>query len=245
MNKKKRLEISVVIPTYNEKENISILVERIENVLKKDKKKFEIVVVDDNSPDGTADIAKALNEKYRNIRVLIRKKKEGVGAAYYFGYKNSKGSIVIGMDADLSHNPYEIPKLLKRLEDGYDMVIGSRHMRGSYYEHKKFNTFRKYLTSKYGNILTSFILGIKIRDFTNGFRCFKRGILQDIKLINKGNSLLMEIIAKAYWNGYKISEVPVTFIDRKRGSSKLRLLKEPIEFLGDVFQLKRQRIESF
>ena len=245
MNKKEGLDVSVVIPTYNEKENISALIKKIEGVLKRDKKRFEIVIVDDNSPDGTADIAKALNKRYRNIQVLTRKKKGGVGAAYYFGYKNSKGGIIIGMDADLSHNPYEIPKLLRRLEEGYDMVLGSRHMHGAYYEHKKFNTFRKYLTSKYGNILTSVILGIKIHDFTNGFRCFRREILQDINLINKGNSLLMEIIAKTYWNGHKIAEVPVTFMDRKKGTSKLRLLKEPIEFLGEVFQLKRQRLKSF
>lgn len=243
MDKKKRrenVEISVVVPTYNEKENIAILINEVERILKKENKRFEIVIVDDNSPDGTPQIVKTLNKKYKNIRVFVRKKKEGVGSAYYFGYKKSKGKIIIGMDADLSHDPNEIKKLVDKLEEGYDMVLGSRHIHGSYYEHKRFNTFRKYITSKYGNILTSFILGINIRDFTNGFRCFKKDILNNMQLINKGNSLLMEIIAKAYWKGYKIIEVPTKFRDRKRGISKLQLIKEPLQFLQDVLYLKRK-----
>lgn len=238
--KKADLEISVVIPTYNEKENIFTLINEVERILKKENKKFEILIIDDNSPDGTPKIARMLDRQYKNIRVIIRKTKEGVGSAYYLGYKKSNGKVIVGMDADLSHDPSEIIKLLKKIEEGYDMVLGSRHILGAYYEHKKFNTFRKYIISKYGNILTSFILGINIRDFTNGFRCFKKEIVDNIKLVNKGNSLLMEIIAKSYWKGYKIIEVPTTFRDRKKGTSKLKLVKEPLQFLHDVLYLKRE-----
>lgn len=239
-----RIEVSVVIPSYNEKENIPVLIQRVEKALKKCRKKFEVIIVDDNSPDGTAQKARMLNKKYKNIRVFVRKKKEGVGSAYYYGYKKGRGRILIGMDADLSHDPDEINKLLGKLEEGYDMVLGSRHIHGAFYEHKKFDTFRKYITSRYGNILTSFILGIGIKDFTNGFRCFKKEIINSIKLVNKGNSLLMEIIAKAYWKGYRIAEVPTNFRDRKKGYSKLKLIKEPLQFLKDVLQLKKEHAAS-
>jgi len=227
--------ISIVVPTYNERENLPELIGRLHNVIQDE---FEIVIVDDNSPDGTADVAKKLNKLYKNVRVFIRDEKTGVGSAYYFGYRKARGDIVIGMDADLSHNPDEIPKLLEKINDGYDLVLGSRHIKGSYYERREIETKRKYIISKYGNMLTSLILNIPIHDFTNGFRAFKKDVLGNIWLKNMGNSLLMEFIAKAYWKNYKVVEVPTTFVEREKGYSKLKLTKEPFNFIIDVVKLK-------
>lgn len=241
--KNKKYSLSVVIPTYNERENIGQLITILEKLHKKwPISKFEIVVVDDNSPDGTAEIAKKLNRKYKNISVYVRRKKEGVGAAYFFGYRMAKGEIMVGMDADISHDPKQIPLLISEIDGGYDLVLGSRHIKGAYYERKKTETIRKYYTSKYGNIVTSLILGIKVKDFSNGFRCFRKKILDDIILELRGNSMLMEFIAKAYWKNYKVTEVPTTFMDRKRGKSKLKLIKEPLRFIKDVIKLKWKKI---
>lgn len=232
--------LSIVIPTYNERENVAELIKLLEKSLPD---LLEIVIVDDSSPDGTADLCRLLNhnKKYRNIRVFVRKKKSGVGSAYFFGYKKSRGEIIIGMDADLSHNPEQIPLLLRKLDEGYDLVIGSRHIKGSFYERQKPETYMKYLASKYGNVLTSLVLGIPLHDFTNGFRAFRRKVLNGVRIENKGNSMLMEFIAKVYWRGFRVAEVPTAFVDRKRGASKLKLFGESKKFFMDALRLRLQR----
>lgn len=227
--------LSVVIPTYNERENMAELIRILERALPAHS---EIVVVDDNSPDGTADACRRLNKKYGNVRVFVRRKKEGVGSAYFFGYKHSRGGIIIGMDADLSHDPAQIILLLGKLDEGYDLVIGSRHIKGSFYERQKPETYRKYLASRYGNVLTSLILGIPLHDFTNGFRAFRRKVLDGVKIENKGNSMLMEFIAKVYWRGFRVAEVPTRFVDRKKGASKLNIAGESTKFILDVLKLR-------
>jgi len=231
--------ISVVLPTYNERDNISRLIDMIEHVFERNKIDGEILIVDDNSPDGTAKIARDLNKKYGNIMVFVRKNERGVGSAHIFGYKHAKGDIIIAMDCDLSHDPKQIPQFLEKLDEGYDIVLGSRHIKGSYYEKKKFRTIIKYLTSKFGNILASLITNTPIHDFTNGYRAIRKYLVKNIKTESAGNSLLMEFIVKAHRKGYRLTEIPVTFFDRKKGKSKLKLEQQFIKFSLDIVKFRR------
>ena len=129
--------ISIILGTYNEKENLANLVPRIENTLKKNNLKGEIVVVDDTSPDGTWKVARQLNRKYHNIRLLLRPRKMGPGSAHADGYRFSRGDIVVGMDVD-SHAPEDIVRFVKKINEGYDLVISSRFIKGGKYEVKSF-----------------------------------------------------------------------------------------------------------
>lgn len=215
--------ISVVIPTYNEKENIGILIDKIEDVLIKNGLKGEVVVVDDNSPDGTGDVVKGRNSKYKNVRLIVRNER-GVGTAHYLGYKKASGDIIIAMDSDLSHDPTQIPEFIKKIGEGYDIVIGSRHISGSRYEKAAKKTFLKYLTSKIGNILTTNISGVKIHDFTNGYRAIRKEVIDQASYPDStGNAFLMEFIVKAHKRGFRVTEIPATFKDRVAGKSKLKL----------------------
>ena len=228
--------ISVVLPTYNEKENIVTLIQDVESLLNKYKLGFEIVLVDDNSPDGTADVVRKLNQKYRNIRVFVREKKLGIGSAHMFGYKKVKGDIVIAMDTDLSHNPKQMLAMIDKINEGYDMVIGSRHMKGAYYEKNTPETRKKFIASRLGNMITTFISDVPIHDFTNGYRAIRKEVIDDVKTKSTGNSFLMEFIVKAHRKGYRVTEVPVTFRDRKFGKSKLKLGEESVKYFMDLFK---------
>jgi len=231
--------ISIVLPTYNERENILNLIEHIESVIKRNSLKAELVVVDDNSPDGTADAVKKVNKKFGNIRVLIRKQKLGIGSAHMFGYKKSRGDIVIAMDTDLSHDPESIPAMLKKMDEGYDVVVGSRHIKGSYYEKKKFETKKKYLISKFGNVLITLISRVPIHDFTNGYRAIRKKVIDGIETESTSNSFLMEFLIKAYRKGFKITEIPVSFIDRRLGKSKTRVNIEIFRVFMDLLKYSK------
>ncbi len=231
--------ISVILPTYNEKENIVKLIENIEDVSRKNNIESEIVVIDDNSPDGTADTVKKMSGKYTNIRLFIRERKLGLASAHILGYKKAKGEIIISMDTDLSHDPKEIPNFIRKLNEGYDVVVGSRHIKGSYYEKKALNTKIKYFLSKYGNVLSALISHVPIHDFTNGYRAFRKKVSDNVQIESTGNSFLMEFIVKAHKKGYKITEIPVTFFDRIAGKSKIKHGKESIRYFFKLFKYSR------
>lgn len=228
--------ISVVLPTYNEKENILKLIEHIESVVKRNNLKAELVVVDDNSPDGTAGAVKKANKKFGNIRVLIRRQKLGIGSAHMFGYRKAKGDIVVAMDTDLSHDPESIPTMLRKLNGGYDIVVGSRHIKGSYYEKKKFETKKKYLVSKLGNMIITLISHVPISDFTNGYRAIRKKVINSIETESASNSFLVEFLIKAHRKGFKITEIPVSFTDRKAGKSKTRIGIEMFRVFMDLLK---------
>lgn len=231
--------VSFVLPTYNERENIVKLIEKIENISRKNNIKPEIIVIDDNSPDGTADEVRKLNRKYNNIRLFVRERKLGIASAHILGYKKAKGDIIITMDADLSHNPATIPQFISKINEGYDIVIGSRHIDGSYYERKTMNIKIKYFLSKFGNILSTLISHVPVHDFTNGYRAFKKKVADDIDIESKGNSFLMEFVVKAHRKGYKITEIPVTFFDRKAGKSKIKHGRESIRYFVKLFKYSK------
>jgi dolichol-phosphate mannosyltransferase len=221
MKTKNKISLSIVLPTYNERENILILIPLIEELLKKEKLDGEIIVVDDSSPDGTSQTALELNKKYNNIKVITRKKKEGIGAALIEGYNNAVKEIILSMDTDLSFDHNDIIRLIAKINQGHDLVVGCRHLDPKNYESRKFSTSIKRKISEFSNKLTSLILGLDIHDFSANFRAIKSDAWSALKVSEKGNLFLLEMIIEASSKGYRITEVPVTFKERIYGTSKV------------------------
>lgn len=223
--------ISIIVPTYNEKENLSILVGKIFTHLKI--YKIEVVIVDDNSPDGTGKLADKLSSKNRKIKVVHRPKKMGLGSAFVDGTKVASGDIFVLMDSDLSHDPNDIRKLLNKINEGYDMVIGSKYVPGG----KTHDKSSRILASKFFCLLASSILWINIRDSASGFFAVKRKVFKKIKLKPIGFKIMIEMAFKAKKFGFKISEVPISFHKRIHGKQKGGF-KEAFRFLRLIFELR-------
>lgn len=210
----------VMIPTYNEKENIKNL---IDEILKLKIKNLHIVVADDNSPDGTWKIAEDLSKKNKSIHLLLRKKDKGRGSAGRDGFiycLKHRAGIIVEMDADMSHNPKYIPSMIEELKNA-DLVLGSRRVEGS--KEIGRGLLRRVITSL-ANLYIRLMLGLKVRDCNSGFRCFRRKVLEKInleKLESKGPAIVQEVLFKAHLKGFKIKEMPITFVERARGYSKL------------------------
>lgn len=212
----------VMIPTYNESENIRNL---IGEILKLKIKNLHVVVADDNSPDGTWKIVQDISKKNRSVHLLLRKKDKGRGAAGKEGFiyclKHGAGAVV-EMDADMSHDPKYIPEMLNELKNA-DLILGSRRVHGG--DEVGRSAFRKFVTWG-ANLYIRAILGLKARDCNSGFRCFKREVLESIKLEklqSKGPSIVQEVLFKAHLKGFRIKEIPITFVNRTKGRSKLGL----------------------
>ncbi len=229
--------VSVVLSTYNERENLSNLVPIIESILKRNKIRAEIIVVDDNSPDGTSDLVRVLAKKYGNVRLLWRPAKMGPGSAHADGYKFAKGGIIVGMDADFSHSPYDIPRFVAKINDGYDLVVGSRYIKGGQYEVKSFQSLKKNIASRLGNVLIFLLSRVPVHDFTTALRAFRREVAQEVETESKGNSFFMEFVVKACWKGYRTTEIPIVFRDRVIGKSKLSLGRQSLRMLADLAKL--------
>jgi dolichol-phosphate mannosyltransferase len=212
----------VIIPTYNEKENIQAIIEAVF----KQKKKFHILVVDDNSPDGTAEIVERLITQYSDALFIEKRMgKNGLGTAYIHGFKwaiQKKYDYIIEMDADFSHNPKDLVRLYEACEkEGADVSIGSRYSQGvNVVNWPMKRVLLSYFASKY----VRFITRIPIHDTTAGFVCYKRSVLETIKL-NKirfvGYAFQIEMKFKAWKHNFKIKEVSVIFTDRTEGTSKM------------------------
>ncbi len=214
----------IIIPTYNEKENISNIIHALFEL----EKKFDILVIDDNSPDGTANIVKELmqEEPFKDhLFILERSGKLGLGTAYIMGFKwalEHQYEYIFEMDADFSHDPKDVPRLLAACqEEGHDMAIGSRYITGvNVVNWPMERVLMSYYASKYVRIVT----GIPIRDTTAGFVCYNRKVLEAIDLDAirfKGYAFQIEMKYTAYKIGFKIKEVPVIFINRRLGTSKM------------------------
>lgn len=235
------LELSIVLPTYNERENIIILIPQIEEVFKS--VKHEIIVVDDNSPDNTAECVLELNKIYGNIRLLSRPKREGIGAAIREGYNYAKGKVVLSSDSDLSFPVEDMLKLFNRINEGYDLVVGCRHsLKGSYYEMGKINTKIKGTMSKLGNLFLKNLTRMDIGDFSANFRAIKKEAWDKIDIKEKDNMALFEMIIKANYQGMKITKIPVSFFDRIYGKSKLHLfIKIPKYVFKMMYYIKKYK----
>jgi dolichol-phosphate mannosyltransferase len=231
--------VSVVLSTYNERENLSNLIPIIEKVLTDNALHGEIVVVDDNSPDGTSDVAREFDRKYGNVRLLWRPGKMGPGSAHADGYRFARGAIVVGMDTDFSHSPYDIPRFVAKVGEGYDLVVGCRYTRGGQYEVKSFATLKKSVASRLGNVLIRTLSGVPLHDFTTALRAMRREVIENVDTVSKGNSFFMEFIIKSYREGYRVTEVPIVFRDRVAGKSKLSLGRQSFKMVSDLLTLTR------
>ncbi len=236
------LKISVLLPTFNEAKNIEKLVESLEEILQENEIHGEIVIIDDNSPDGTGVLADALAKRFMNIRVVHRQSKLGLGSAYKAGIDVARGAAVLTMDADFSHNPRAIPEMVRMLER-YDIVVGSRYISGGGI--RNWNMRRRIL-SKGANMLARFFLGLTTRDVTSGYRLYKKSVLQIIaldKIKSSGYSFLEEILFLAHQKNFHIGEVPIIFEDRYQGKSKLTK-REMVKFWWTIIRLSLRRFRS-
>ena len=230
-------KILVATATYNEVKNIKNLIKKICQV----NKNLDILVVDDNSPDGTANIIKKIKKK--NLFLIFRKKKYGLDTAhkeiYNFAIKK-KYKILITMDADLAHDPKVIPKLLKYIKN-YDCVVGSRYIKGGQNKLKGF----RLLLSIFGNLLIKKILNIPLSEFTSSYRCFNLSTLKNFNFneVNfKGYSFFMGTINLIYEKQYRIKEIPITVYQRKNGKSKIPKI-EIFRTLKNLIKIKFKQIK--
>jgi dolichol-phosphate mannosyltransferase len=209
----------IVTPTYNERKNIKALVDTLFRL----NLDYHILVVDDNSPDGTAKIIKELQKNYNNLHLAERPKKRGLGTAYCYGFKwalERDFDYIVQIDADLSHNPEDVPQMVELLNE-HDLVIGSRYCEGI----SVVNWPLRRLFLSYGaNLYSRIVTGVKIKDLTAGFKAWRRKVLEDIDYDNirsQGYAFQIEMNFHAERKGYKIYEHPIIFIDRTIGESKM------------------------
>jgi dolichol-phosphate mannosyltransferase len=208
----------VCLPTYNERENLPQVIDALEPY------GVEVLVIDDNSPDGTGKLADQLAAERDWVSVLHRARKEGLGPAYLAGFREalSRGAeYVLEMDADLSHDPAAVPRLIEACVNGADVALGSRYVEGGGTEN--WGLVRR-IVSAGGSLYARVILGLAIRDLTGGFKCFRREVLERIDLdavTSKGYAFQIELTYRAVRAGYTVVEVPIVFVDRTHGHSKM------------------------
>lgn len=230
----------VIIPTYNERENVAAVIKKLNSL----NTGVDILIVDDNSPDGTAEIIKGLQKECKNLSLLKRSGKLGLGTAYIkgFNWALERGyQYILEMDADLSHNPDDVPRLIKECKKGYDLVIGSRYCDGV----NVINwPIKRLLLSYSANKYTRIVTGLPIKDATAGFKCFNRKVLEDInfnRVKSSGYSFQIEMNFRVWKKGYSLKEIPIVFEERSEGKSKM---SKNIVFEA-VFMVWKLKILSF
>ena len=226
--------LSVILPTYNEKENIALLIPKIQETFSKNRINGEVVVVDDSSPDGTASFARELAKKLGNIRVIERPKKEGLGAALRQAYDSCESELILSMDSDMSLDPNDIPRFIEKINEGYDLVVGSRRGAKASYEVGSVKTLVKKIISTVGNRMIRLLLDLPVNDFSLNFRVIRRDAWRALKTKEKLYVFLLEMIMQAHAKGYKISSIQVVFKDRMYGRTKTKLLQQCMAFLKNL-----------
>lgn len=230
------MKTAVIIPTYNERDNIERLINRIQDL----GIGIRIVVVDDNSPDGTGEIVDELAAKSDGIEVIHRQGRLGLGTAYLAGFRHTISDgidLTLTMDSDFSHDPKFIPSIVEAARAGADVVIGSRYVPGGAI--KNWGLFRRFL-SKGANLFAGKTLGIRSRDNTSGFRSYKREVLEGILKdppFSEGYSFLIEVATRCQREGCSVKEVPITFVDREFGTTKISW-REILKALYTVVRLR-------
>jgi len=230
------MRLLIIIPTYNEIENIEQLISEIFS----NSPKADILVIDDNSPDGTGKIVENISNKNPSVHLMKRKGKLGVASAFLEGFSwgiAKNFDAMLAMDADFSHNPVYIPSMLKEI-DNADLVIGSRNIQGGGIENR---TFIRNLLTKFGSIYCRMILKCPVKDFTGGYNMWRKETLEKINMssvVSGGYSFQIEMKYKAYKKGCRIKEIPIIFPDRKKGKSKMSG-NFMIKALRDVWKIKK------
>jgi dolichol-phosphate mannosyltransferase len=212
--------ICVCLPTYNERENVEPMVDRLGQILGGE---GVVLVIDDNSPDGTGEIADRLAAEHGWVHVLHRPKKEGLGPAYLDGFRKALelgADLIFELDCDFSHDPADVPRLAAAAEDA-DLVVGSRYVPGG--GTRNWGLLRR-LISRGGSLYAQILLGAPVRDLTGGFKCYRRAVLETIDLDaihSKGYAFQIETTYRALRAGFRVVEVPIVFTDREVGGSKM------------------------
>lgn len=234
------MKIRVILPTFNEKTNLEILLPNLFKIFKENNLDADVLIIDDNSSDGTGVFVESMKKNNRII-VIHRERKLGLGSAYLLGFKKSLQDnidIIFEMDADLSHKPEYIIDFIRKIEDGYDLVIGVREKIVGW------GLYRK-TVSKVGNLIGRNIAGIKIKDLTTGYRAYKKEVLSSInlnKIESEGYAFQLETLYRTIKNGFKIGTVQIIFYDRKNGKSKLSK-KDMLEFLKLSIKIRLRRVD--
>jgi dolichol-phosphate mannosyltransferase len=236
----------VIIPTYNEAGNLQNVLDLIyENIGKQNLIKVYTLIVDDNSPDGTGRLADEYSRRNKEVKVLHRAAKEGLGAAYIAGMQHAlqelRPDVILEMDADLSHNPKDILRLIRAIEDGADVVIGSRYVEGGSIP-EQWGFYRR-LNSSTANALVRYVLGLGAKDCTGGFRAIRSSYLEHVdftRLKTKGYAFQISLLNALTSLGADIREVPIHFSDRTVGTSKMRL-KDQVDFIMTTFRIRAAR----
>ena len=208
----------VCLPTYNERENLEPMLRALGD------KGVRVLVIDDNSPDGTGELADRLAAELGYVDVLHRERKEGLGPAYLAGFRRALADgteLVLEMDCDFSHDPADVPRLIAAIEGGADLALGSRYVKGGAV--RNWGLLRR-IVSEGGSLYARVLLSVRVRDLTGGFKCYRRRVLESIDLDaihSKGYAFQIETTYRALRAGFDVVEIPITFADRELGGSKM------------------------
>ncbi len=212
------MNATVCLPTYNERENLERMVGALGEI------GVRVLVIDDNSPDGTGAIADRLAQELEYVAVLHRERKEGLGPAYLAGFERALADgaeLILEMDCDFSHDPKDVPRMITTAEEGADLVIGSRYVPGG--SIPNWGLLRRFI-SRGGCVYAQVMLQARVRDLTGGFKCYRRSVLESIDLgaiHSKGYAFQIETTYRALRKGFRVVEIPITFVDREEGGSKM------------------------
>jgi dolichol-phosphate mannosyltransferase len=207
----------VCLPTYNERENLEAMLRALGD------KGVDVLVIDDNSPDGTGELADRLARELDYVDVLHRERKEGLGPAYLAGFRRALGDgaeLILEMDCDFSHDPNDVPRLVTAVDEA-DVALGSRYVEGGAV--RNWGVLRRFVSAG-GSWYARVLLGVRIRDLTGGFKCYRREVLERIDLDaihSKGYAFQIETTFRALRAGFRVAEIPITFVDREAGGSKM------------------------
>lgn len=229
--------ISIIVPVYNEVEVLPLFIKNFfENIALNEK--YELIFVNDGSKDRTKYLIKESMKKHKEIKLVSYDVNKGLGHALRMGFNSSRGRIMVTMDSDLAHPPYFIPKLVEKVDEGYDVVIGSRYMPTAGI---KGVPFHKDFLSKLTNRVTNFIIHSNIRDLTSGFRAFNSVLLKKINTKEIGFGVELEILIKLMKKKAKIAEIPFTAVDRQAGKSKFSVLRQGIGYIIRLLKILSYR----
>lgn len=236
--------LSVVVPTFNERENIQVLVPGVLAVFTKNGIDGEIIIVEDPSTDGSAAVLRALQEKHSAVRVIFRKPPGSLSKAWHEGFAAAQKENIVCIDADLCHDPACFPVMLEKME-AFDLVIGSRYLNSTSAKMED-KSLIAILCSKFGQISSRIVFGFKAKDTSHSFRMFKKDLFDRIadRLDQEGNVYLIQFLYEAQKAGAKITEIPIVYGKRIYGETKLKVTKETVRYFKFVFHTLLKRLKG-
>jgi len=235
------MELSVILPTYNERENIEAVILELESFFSK-KETFEIIVIDDSSPDKTAEAVQKMQKRFSNLILIKDQPKEGIGRALEKGYDRARGNWLLSMDADRAFLTKDLERIISERKNGFDFIVGSKYAQDSNYVKNSFISWVRSKISEWGNLYINLVSGVPLKDFSMNFRLLKKEVWKNIKPKDKENFFLVEMIVQAQYKKYRIKELGVSLIPRSFGVSKTQVGKQMGKFLLKSTALLLKRI---